>query len=59
MIKSYVSLVKLNLLVVFKRLGVMLADQKVELDAEIERQKSICAHHLDHDIFENLHYRVS
>jgi hypothetical protein len=58
-IKSYVRLGKLDLLVVFKRLGLLLANQKVELTAAIERQKIIRAHHLNHDIFKDLHYRVS
>jgi len=37
----------------------MLANQKIELLAEIERQKLTRAHHLAHDVFQNLHYRVS
>ena len=57
-IKSYVRLGKLDLLVVFKRLGLMLSNQKMVLNAEIERQKLIRAHHLDHGIFKDLHYRV-
>ncbi len=40
-------------------MGLLLANQKVELTAAIERQKIIRAHHLNHDIFKDLHYRVS
>jgi hypothetical protein len=58
-IKSYVRLGKLDLFVVFKRLSLMLANQKVELSVELERQKLLRAHHLTHDVFKNLHYRVS
>jgi hypothetical protein len=58
-IKSYVRLGKLDLLVVFRRLTLMLSNQKVELMAEIERQKLTRAHHLAHNVFQNLHYRVS
>ena len=37
----------------------MLANQHVELHADIERQKLKRAHHLAHDVFQNLNYRVS
>ena len=58
-IKSYVSLGKLNLLMVFNRLTHMLTNQKLELNAEMERQKLIISHHLRDDIFKDLHYKVS
>ena len=58
-IKSYVRLEKLNLLMVFNRLTHMLTNQKLELNAEMERQKLISSHHLRDNIFKELHYHVS
>jgi hypothetical protein len=54
-----VRLGKLDLVDVLKRLSLLLSNQKVELTAEVERQRIIRAHHLSDDIFKDLHYRIS
>jgi hypothetical protein len=58
-IKSYLRVSTLHLLTLTKRLGLMLANQHVESNATIEKQKQHLAHHFNHHYFKNLIYNVS
>ncbi len=58
-IKSYLRVSTLHLLTLTKRLGLMLANQRVELNAAIEKQKQHLAHRFNHHCFKNLIYNVS
>jgi hypothetical protein len=58
-IKSYLYVGILHLLMLTKRLGLMLANQRVELNATIEKQKVHKAHRFDHNYFKDLIYKVS
>jgi len=58
-IKSYLRINTLHLLTLTKRLGLLLANQRVELNATIEKQKQHLAHHFNHHCFKNLIYNVS
>jgi hypothetical protein len=58
-IKSYLHISTLHLLTLTKRLGLMLANQRVELYVAIEKQKQHLAHHFNHHCFKNLIYNVS
>jgi hypothetical protein len=58
-IKSYLRVNTLHLLTLTKRLGLMLANQRVELNATIEKQKQHLVHRFNHHYFKNLIYNVS
>jgi hypothetical protein len=58
-IKSYLRVSTLHLLTLTKQLGFMLANQCVELNAAIEKQKQHLAHRFNHHYFKNLIYNVS
>jgi hypothetical protein len=58
-IKSYLRVSTLHLLTLTKRLGLMLVNQRVELNAAIEKQKQHMAHRFNHHCFKNLIYNVS
>ncbi len=58
-IKSYLRVGTLHLLTLTKRLGLMLANQCVELNAAIEKQKVHKAHQFGHNYFKDLIYKVS
>jgi len=58
-IKSYLRLGSLDLLLVLNRLTIMLANQMVELNTEMCRQQVVVPHHLNQDIFRDLHFKVS
>ncbi len=58
-IKSYLRVSTLHLLTLTKRLGLMLANQRVELNAAIEKQKQHLAHRFNHHCFKNMIYNVS
>jgi hypothetical protein len=58
-IKSYLLVDTLHLLTLTKRLGLMLANQRVELNAAIEKQRVHKAHRFGHSCFKDLIYKVS
>jgi hypothetical protein len=58
-IKSYLRVGTLHLLTLMKRLGLMLANQRVELNVAIEKQKVHKAHRFGHSYFKDLIYKVS
>jgi hypothetical protein len=58
-IKSYLRVGTLHLLTLTKRLGFMLANQRVELNAAIEKQRVHKAHRFGHSYFKDLIYKVS
>jgi hypothetical protein len=58
-IKSYLCVSTFHLLTLTKRLGLMLANERVELNAAIEKQKQHLAHCFNHHCFKNLIYNVS
>jgi hypothetical protein len=58
-IKSYLRVGTLHLLTLTKRSGLMLANQRVELNAAIEKQKVHKAHRFGHSCFKDLIYKVS
>jgi len=58
-IKLYVRVGTLHLLTLTKRLGLMLVNQRVELNAAIEKQRVHKAHRFDHSCFKDLIYKVS
>jgi len=49
----------MDFLTVLKRIDQLLANQIVELNKEIEREKIIISHHHRIDCFQDLHYKVS
>jgi hypothetical protein len=57
-IKSYLHVDTLHLLTLTKWLGLMLANQCVELNAAIEKQKVHKAHRFGHSCFKDLIYKV-
>jgi len=58
-VKTYIRLGNMDLLTVLKRIDQLLANQIVELNKEIEREKIIISHHHRIDCFQDLHYKVS
>ncbi len=58
-IKSYLRVGTLHLLTLTKQLGLMLANQCVELNAAIEKQRVHKAHQFSHSCFKDLIYKVS
>jgi hypothetical protein len=58
-IKSYLLVGTLHLMTLTKRLGLMLANQHVELNVAIEKQRVHKAHQFDHNYFKDLIYKVS
>jgi hypothetical protein len=58
-IKSYFRVGILHLLTLTKRLGLMLANQCVELNVVIEKQRVHKAHRFGHSYFKDLIYKVS
>jgi hypothetical protein len=58
-IKSYLRVGTLHLLTLTKRLGFMLANQRVELNAMIEKQRVHKAHRFGRGCFKDLIYKVS
>jgi len=57
-IKSYPYVGTLHLLMLTKQLGLMLANQHVELNAAIEKQRVHKAHRFGHSFFKDLIYKV-
>jgi histone-lysine N-methyltransferase SETD2 len=57
-IKSYLHVGILHFLTLTKRLGLMLANQCVELNVAIEKQKVHKAHRFGHNCFKDLIYKV-
>jgi hypothetical protein len=57
-IKLYLDVGTLHLLTLTKRLGLMLANQRVELNATIEKQRVHKAHRFGHSYFKDLIYKV-
>ncbi len=57
-IKSYLRVGTFHLLTLTKRLGLMLANQRVELNAAIEKQRVHKAHQFGHNYFNDLIYKV-
>ncbi len=57
-IKSYLRVGTLHLLTLTKQLGLMLANQRVELNATIEKQRVHKAHRFNHSYFKDLIYKV-
>ncbi len=57
-IKSYLRVSTFHLLTLMKRLGFMLANQRVELNAAIEKQRVHKAHRFGHNCFKDLIYKV-
>jgi hypothetical protein len=53
-IKSYFRVSILHLLTLTKQLGLMLANQRVELNAAIEKQRVHKAHQFGHSYFKDL-----
>ncbi len=58
-IKSYICVSTLHLLMLTKRLGLMLANQHVELNVAIKKQKQHLAHRFNRHCFKNPIYNVS
>jgi hypothetical protein len=58
-VKTYIRLGNMDFLTVLKRIDQLLANQIVELNKEIEREKIIISHHHRIDCFQDLHYKVS
>ena len=58
-LKSYIRGARLHPLTMAKRVGLMLANQRVELNAAAEGQKLVKAHRFTHNCFANLTYKVS
>jgi hypothetical protein len=58
-IKSYLRVGTLHFLMLTKQLGLMLADQRVELNVAIEKQRVHKAHRFGHSYFKDLIYKVS
>jgi len=58
-IKLYLRVGTFHLLTLMKRLGFMLANQHVELNAAIEKQRVHKAHRFGHSCFKDLIYKVS
>ncbi len=58
-IKSYLRVSTLHLLTLMKRLGLMLANQRVELNVAIKKQRVHKAHRFGHSYFKDLIYKVS
>ncbi len=58
-IKSYLRVSTLHLLTLTKWLGLVLANQRVELNVAIEKQKVHKAHQFGHSYFKDLIYKVS
>jgi hypothetical protein len=58
-IKSYLCVSTFHLLTLTKRLGLMLANQHVELNVAIEKQRVHKAHRFGHSCFKDLIYKVS
>jgi hypothetical protein len=57
-IKSYLHVNILHLLTLMKQLGLMLANQRVELNAAIEKQRVHKAHRFGHNCFKDFIYKV-
>ncbi len=57
-IKSYFRVGIFHLLTLTKRLGLMLTNQRMELNAAIEKQKVHKAHQFSHSCFKDLIYKV-
>ncbi len=58
-IKSYLHVGTLHFLTLTKRLGLMLANQRMELNVAIEKQRVHKAHRFVHSCFKDLIYKVS
>jgi len=58
-IKSYLCVGTLHLLTLTKWLGLMLANQRMELNVAIEKQRVHKAHWFGHSCFKDLIYKVS
>ncbi len=57
-IKSYLCVGTLHLLMLTKQLGLMLANQHMELNVAIEKQRVHKAHRFGHNCFKDLIYKV-
>jgi len=58
-IKLYLCVGTFHLFTLMKRLGLMLANQRVELNTAIEKQRVHKVHRFGHNCFKDLIYKVS